>query len=73
MERDEKSLLDMLGSARLALEYVGSYDLQTFSSEVRIQDAVIRRLEVIGEAAKRISPAKRKEWQHLPMVSNDWA
>jgi len=66
MERDSKSLLDMLDSAQLAIEYVGNYDLQTFTNDTRVQDAVIRRLEVIGEAAKRISSARRKEWQHLP-------
>lgn len=33
---------------------------------MQLQDAVIRRLEIIGEAARRVSDAKRQEWSHLP-------
>lgn len=36
-----------------------------FSSEV-IQDAVIRNLEVIGEAAKRVTPATRRRLPEVP-------
>jgi len=36
-----------------------------FGSEV-IQDAVVRNLEVIGEAAKNISPATRRRHPQIP-------
>ncbi|MCS6848658.1 MAG: DUF86 domain-containing protein [Anaerolineae bacterium] len=66
MQRDEKSLLDILNSARLALDYLGDQNQEAFLQNVQLQDAVIRRLEIIGEAARRISDSKRQEWSHLP-------
>ena len=36
-----------------------------FRSEV-IQDAVVRNLEVIGEASKNISPATRRRYREVP-------
>jgi len=33
---------------------------------VMVQDAVIRNFEIIGEAAKRISPAFRDKHPHVP-------
>lgn len=40
---------------------------EAFDESEEIQDAVIRNLEVIGEAAKRVSPETRR---HLPEL--DW-
>lgn len=46
-----------------SIERIGSYifgkDQQEFSEDNLTQDAVIRQLEIIGEATKRISPALR--------------
>ncbi len=44
-------LLDILDSARLAQSYVSGLTFATFEEAVQTQDAVIRRLEIIGEAA----------------------
>jgi uncharacterized protein with HEPN domain len=40
---------------------------ETFMNSDQLQDAVIRNLEVIGEAAKRVSPEARG-----PLASLDW-
>lgn len=37
-----------------------------FSQSQQIQDAVIRNFEIIGEAAKRISPGMRQAHPHMP-------
>jgi len=39
---------------------------QEFLEDVRLQDAVIRRIEVIGEAAGRLSAAFREERAGIP-------
>lgn len=65
-DRDLASLADVLTSARLALRYVSPTGKSQFASDQQLQDAVIRRLELIGEAARRISPAGQKRWPHLP-------
>ena len=41
------------------MAYVAGMTRQDFLRETQVQDAVIRRLEIIGEAAGRISPEFR--------------
>ena len=55
MSRDNDYLLDILTAARLAIGYVEGRTEESFLTDVQCQDAVIRRLEIIGEAARRIS------------------
>jgi len=55
MGRDQEYLLDMLEAAKLAVGYVSGVDREGFLQNTQLQDSVIRRLEVIGEAARRIS------------------
>jgi uncharacterized protein with HEPN domain len=63
---DEKYVLDMLLSARQALEYVDGTTRDEFLEDTRTQDAVLRRLEVIGEAATRVSGALRDRHPDIP-------
>jgi uncharacterized protein with HEPN domain len=55
MNRDLVYLQDILTSASAAQEYVRGLSRQTFLGLREKQDAVIRALEVIGEAARRLS------------------
>ena len=55
MQRDKEYLLDILDASRLAIQYVQGKSLEDFLSDIQCQDAVIRRLEIIGEAARRVS------------------
>jgi uncharacterized protein with HEPN domain len=66
MSRDAAYLLDMLESSRLALSHLGNVSQQRFFDDLEQQDAVIRRLLVIGEAARKVSEETRREMPELP-------
>jgi uncharacterized protein with HEPN domain len=66
MPRDGEYLLDILEAARLAMTYVAEKTKEEFEADIQCQDAVIRRLEIIGEAARRISDQTRSALPHLP-------
>ena len=66
MRRDDAYLFDILDSARAALEYVAGKSQSDFLSDRQCQDAVIRRLEIIGEAARRLSDETRDAHPRLP-------
>jgi uncharacterized protein with HEPN domain len=62
MPRDMDSMVDIVDAARLAVSYLGGVSKQAFLDNTQLQDAVIRRLEIIGEAARRISPETREAY-----------
>lgn len=47
---------DMLDPAVLIQSYLTDVDREKFFTDTKKQDAVLRRFEIIGEAASRISP-----------------
>lgn len=63
---DAKLLLDMLHSAELAARYLADADQSAFESDPLLQDAVARRLEVLGEAAARVTDETRSTYPDLP-------
>jgi uncharacterized protein with HEPN domain len=56
-EREAALLLDMLLAARDAAGFVAELDESAFLASRLHQNAVIRSLEIIGEAAGRVSAA----------------
>ncbi len=66
MQRDKEYLLDILEASKLAIQYVQGKSLEDFLSDIQCQDAVIRRLEIIGEAARRVSDETREAHPELP-------
>jgi uncharacterized protein with HEPN domain len=68
MQRDRGYLLDILESARLAVQYLENKTEQEFYDDTQTQDAVIRRFEVIGEAARRISDKGQSAYPGLPWM-----
>jgi uncharacterized protein with HEPN domain len=65
MKRDEvylKHILDAIGKIR---EYV-SVGRDSFMSNTYWQDAVVRQLEIIGEATKRVSQEVRANYPVVP-------
>ena len=68
MSRDKEYLLDILEAARLAIAYTGGKSREEFLRDIQCQDAVIRRLEIIGEAACRVSEQTRANYSHLPWI-----
>ena len=55
--RDEALLLDIMLAAEDALSFVASLDEQAFLGSDLHQSAVIRKFEVMGEAAGKVSQA----------------
>lgn len=66
MKKDEIYLLDILQSAKIAVEYLKDTPYEVFENNTQCQDAVIRRLEMIGEASTRISNNTQQQYSELP-------
>jgi len=66
MWRDEAYLLDILIAARKVLRYVSDLSRELFKEDTLRQDAVIRNLQIIGEAARKISDEFRSEHPEVP-------
>ena len=66
MWRNDASLLDMLIWARRAVEFVGPLTAEAFANDRLVQSATIRCLEVIGEAATRVSREFREDHPEIP-------
>ncbi|TVQ52492.1 MAG: DUF86 domain-containing protein [Spirulina sp. DLM2.Bin59] len=66
LPRERNYLLDMLQAARLAQDFVVNLDWDTFQLDLMCQAAVTRQLEIIGEAARRISEESQAEIPEIP-------
>lgn len=67
MERDDLAYLeDILAAINRIQEYVSGINKATFQDKTLIQDAVVRQLEIIGEATKRFSSDIPEANPHVP-------
>lgn len=67
MSRDWKLFLqDMKRSCDRILNYVEGMDRIGFFNDQKTVDAVLRNLEIIGEASKKIALAIQLEWPEIP-------
>jgi uncharacterized protein with HEPN domain len=66
MRRDDAYLLDILIAARKALKFVEGIDQNEFEDNELVQNAVMRPLEIIGEASAKISKEFRKAHSEIP-------
>jgi uncharacterized protein with HEPN domain len=67
METDQLGRLrDILEAARLIGSYVRDTSETNFRADKQKQDAVIRRIEIIGEAAAHLTSATRQTIPELP-------
>lgn len=66
MRRDEAYLLDILIAARRAIRFLEGMTWETFEQSELHQDAVMRPLEIIGEAARRVSQETRDAHPNIP-------
>ena len=62
-------LRDVLDSARLIRVYLADISQEGFFSDAEKQDAVLRRFEIIGEAASRLAPETQALFPTLPFRS----
>jgi uncharacterized protein with HEPN domain len=59
-------LQDILDSAQAVREYLDGVSYAQFMANTEKQDAVLRRLEIIGEAASRLAPETQALFPNLP-------
>lgn len=65
-QRDDKVYLnDILESIGIIGDFIGSLTEFEFSSNLLVHDAVIRRFEIIGEAASKISDKLKDRTAHI--------
>ena len=55
MQNDETYLLDIFESAKIAVKYLEDLTFKEFEEDLRTQYAIIRRIEIIGEASSKVT------------------
>jgi uncharacterized protein with HEPN domain len=70
MWRDDACLLDMLLHARKARSFTESATLESFLDDAQVQAATLHVLQIVGEAASKVSPDFRGnhpeiEWERI--------
>jgi uncharacterized protein with HEPN domain len=63
---DLQFLQDILESIDAALEFVEGYNFDGFSNDRKTKSASIRELEIVGEAANRISTVIKDDYSAVP-------
>ena len=66
LPRERNYLIDILNAAKLAQDFVTDVNWETFESDLMRQAAVTRQIEIIGEAAQRISTESRSTIPKIP-------
>jgi uncharacterized protein with HEPN domain len=67
--KDMARLWDMLDAARMAVEFTKGLRFENFLKDRRTRSAVERNLEIIGEAARRVSAETRENNRDIPWRS----
>jgi len=63
---DQDLIEDILICLSKIAQYTHSLSYEEFVDDPKTQDAIIRNLEVIGEATKQISPQLKENYQSIP-------
>ncbi len=66
MKDDRVYIEHILNSIERIEAYTEDVDQMTFTQDFILQDAVVRQLEIIGEATKRVSMEYRKNHPEVP-------
>ena len=59
-------LLDIIAAINSIAAFVGTMNFKEFENDDKTVSAVIRKLEIIGEATKRVPQEIRNNNQHIP-------
>ena len=65
--KDDSIYIDhIFNSINRILDYISGKDRESFEADLVTQDAVVRQLEIIGEATKRVSKESRSKHPDIP-------
>lgn len=65
-QRDVSYLTDIIEAGQQIQDFIQDVDRTAFENSTLIQSAVIRQLEIIGEATKRVSETFRSAHPEIP-------
>jgi len=66
LESDRNRILHMAESARQAMSFVQSRRRSDLETDAQLRLALVRALEIVGEAASRVSPELRAAHPEIP-------
>jgi len=66
MPRSKSSLIDILNSCKSIERFIENKTFSDFSENEILQEAVMRKIEIIGEASNRVSDIIKNEFSYLP-------
>ena len=64
--RDDGFLLDMVLAARIALDFAAGMNFDAFADSPVVRTAVMHQIQIVGEAASRVSDETRSQFPDLP-------
>jgi uncharacterized protein with HEPN domain len=65
-KRGDKEFLSDIKEAILRIDdYIGAMDYEKFLQDIKTQDAVVRNLEIIGEAVKNLSKDLKRKYKDI--------
>ncbi|MBL8097790.1 MAG: DUF86 domain-containing protein [Anaerolineales bacterium] len=65
-DRDRTYLGDILDSIHRIESYLNNVNKESFLENLMMQDAVMRQIEIIGEASNNVSDEFQEKHDHLP-------
>ncbi len=65
-ERDAACLWDMLQAARAVREFTEGVSLDSYKTDLKLRSAVERQLQILGDAARRVSEPLRLATPSIP-------
>lgn len=65
-QSDPSYLWDMLTAARAVVTFTRGRTLEDYTTDLMLRSAVERQVEIIGEAARRVSVALRDQHPEIP-------
>lgn len=66
MSKDDAYLADILDAAKAIQRFTAGVSLEQFKANEEKYEAVNRKFEIIGEAARRLSPSARQNFPEIP-------
>ena len=64
--RDKEYLADVVEAVQRIVSYTAELSYEEFLADRKTQDAVLRNLQVMGEAVKKLSAPVKQAHPHLP-------